>query len=31
LAERRLVQGFAKLPKIDHDSTEYIASDRDKA
>lgn len=30
-AKRRLVQGFAKLPKIDHDSTEYIASDRDKA
>ena len=30
-AKRRLVQGFAKLPTIDHDSTEYIASDRDKA
>ena len=31
LAKRRLVQGFGKLPTIDHDSTEYIASDRDKA
>src|SRR5271165_4238890 len=30
-ANRRLVQGFAKLPTIDHDSTEYISSDRDKA
>ena len=30
-AKRHLVQGFAKLPTIDHDSTEYISTDRDKA
>jgi len=30
-AKRRLVQGFAKLPTIDHDSTQYISTDRDKA
>ena len=28
---RRLVQGFAKLPPIAHDSTEYISADRDSS
>jgi prevent-host-death family protein len=30
-AKRRLLQEFVKLPTIDHDSTDYIANDRDKA
>jgi prevent-host-death family protein len=30
-ADRKLVPGFAKLPVIDHDSTEFISSDRDRA
>jgi prevent-host-death family protein len=30
-AKRQLVHGFAKLPTIGHDSTEYISSDRDQS
>jgi prevent-host-death family protein len=30
-ANRKTVRGFAELPAIDHDSTEYISSDRDRA
>jgi prevent-host-death family protein len=29
-AHRQLVAGFAKLPAIEHDSTQYISSDRDR-
>jgi prevent-host-death family protein len=29
-AKRRFVQGFGKLPPINHDSAEFIADDRDK-
>jgi prevent-host-death family protein len=28
---RELVHGFAKLPTIKHDSTEYISDDRDRS
>lgn len=30
-AERRLVAGFARLPKSEHDSTRGIAEDRERA
>lgn len=30
-AHRKLVPGFAKLPAIQHDSTEAISTDRDRA
>ena len=29
--QRKLVQGFAKLPPIQHDSTQGISADRDRA
>ena len=30
-ANRKVVRGFEELPVIEHDSTEYISSDRDRA
>ena len=30
-ANRKAVRGFEELPAIEHDSTEYISSDRDRA
>ena len=30
-ANRKVVRGFEELPAIEHDSTEYISSDRDRA
>jgi prevent-host-death family protein len=30
-ANRKAVRGFEELPSIEHDSTEYISSDRDRA
>jgi prevent-host-death family protein len=30
-ANRQSVRGFAKLPPIEHDSTQYISADRDRA
>jgi antitoxin (DNA-binding transcriptional repressor) of toxin-antitoxin stability system len=30
-ANRKAVRGFEELPAIEHDSTEYISADRDRA
>ena len=30
-ANRKAVRGFEELPAIEHDATEYISSDRDRA
>jgi antitoxin (DNA-binding transcriptional repressor) of toxin-antitoxin stability system len=30
-AERRLIKGFAELPRLHHDSSEYVSEDRDRA